>query len=91
MGLDYRNAVEMELERVINAGLLNINDDDTDDVISDVICKTLGDIKPLYIRHHIDYSYAISLQHGEKIKNEIISKFNTYISEFRNQKERDWS
>lgn len=90
MSLDYRNAVEMELERVLNAGLLDINSDDSDDIISDVICKTLGGIKPLYIRHHIDYSYAISLQHGVNLKNEIITKFNNYIIEFRNQKEKDW-
>ena len=53
MEFNYRNVVEMTLEDILPSGLLDIREGDPDDLIEDVICKTLGDIKPQYIRHHI--------------------------------------
>ena len=82
---NYRNINEMILDDLLSSGFLDISENDDDELIEDVICKTLNSVPSLYIRHHIDFSYSQSdNEKNDRIDN-IKNIFNDSIQLFRGQ------
>jgi len=91
MELQYRNVVEMLLEDLLQDDQLDILSTDTEEVISDAVCKTLTQTPPLYVTSQIDYFYSASKEHALERKELIRKKFNIYIKLFRGEQgEREW-
>jgi hypothetical protein len=88
---EYINVVEKALEKLYVDSKLNILQSDSDDTVADTICKTLGSIQPIYIRHAVDFSYDIANGSYSAIEKDIIEKFNKNISMIRSErKDGDW-
>lgn len=93
MKYNYININELIIEDLLSSNLLNVIETDSSNLIEDVICITLSNTTPRYIRHHIDFSYSKSLnpETFEHMESILASTFNSTIDKIRTQGTvKDW-
>ena len=87
---EYKNINEYILEVLLSKNQLDIIESDSHSLIDDAICLTLNQIKPHYIRHHIDYAYSLSEQDRQRKYTNIVKIFNVNILKIRNSDHSEW-
>ena len=85
VSIEYRNIMELIFEDLLTSGKLDIMESDSIDTIEDAACATLGKMRPIYIKNHVDFFYSVSVDELDTLRSQIMDRFNIYIELFRNQ------